>query len=280
MKIKFIKIDFLTLLLFLPNMHFWTVALSKGAPIFLGLMMFTYAITDPRKRLFLLVLSSFIIFHIRPHVFMFVAVGAIVGYLSGQERISLQKKLLISTGLIMTLFLVQDQILAVVGLQNSENLVGGFEEFAEGRSSDLSRKAATGVDMAAYPLPLKLFTFWFRPLFIDAPSFMGFVISVENLFYLIIFIKILRKDFIRFLLRSPSFVKMSAMIFIATSFAMTFIMSNLGIIMRQKSMVMYYLFFVIYYYLAQKKYTRIMRLKKLQALRKKTKINKQGYAPA
>ena len=48
---------------------------------------------------------------------------------------------------------------------------------------------------------------------------------------------------------------------------MTFVMSNLGIIMRQKSMVMYYLFFVIYYYLAQKKYNRILRLRRLKKAR-------------
>lgn len=274
-KIKVFNLDFLTLLLFLPNMHFWTVSFAKGAPIFMGLMMFTYAITKPQKRLFLLLLSSFIIFHIRPHVFMFVAVGAVVGYLSGQEKISLQKKLGISCALIGTLFFVQDQILAVVGLQNSEDIVGGFEEFAEGRSSDLSRKAASGVDMSSYPLPLKLFTFWFRPLFIDAPSFMGFVTSFENLLYLLIFIKVLKKDFIKFLLQSPSFVKMSAMIFLATSFAMTFIMSNLGIIMRQKSMVMYYAFFVIYYYLAQKKYNEILRQRRIKLIRQK-KIEEEG----
>ena len=262
-KVKMFKCEFLTLLLFLPNMHFWTVALSKGAPIFLGLMMFTYAITKPQKRLFLLVLSSIIIFHIRPHVFMFVAVGAVVGYMSGQENISLQKKLLISCGLIVTLLMVQDQILAVVGLQNSEDIVGGFTEFAEERSSDLSRKAGSGVDMSSYPLPLKLFTFWFRPLFIDAPSFMGFVTSFENLLYLFIFLKVLKKDFVKFIMKSTSFVKMSAMIFLATSFAMTFIMSNLGIIMRQKSMVMYYAFFVIYYYLAQKKYSEILRQRRM-----------------
>ena len=260
-KIKVFKIDFLTLLLFLPNMHFWTVSFAKGAPIFMGIMMFTYAITQPKKRLFLLILSSFIVFHIRPHVFMFLAVGAVVGFLSGKERISSWKKWGISLGLILALLLVQDQILAVVGLDGSGNMVEGFEEFAEGRSDDLSR-SSSGVDMNSYPLPLKLFTFWFRPLFIDAPNFMGVVISFENLLYLLLFIKIVKKDFIKFLMKSPSFVKMSMMIFLATSFAMTFIMSNLGIIMRQKSMVMYFGFFVIYYYLAQKKYLKILRLRK------------------
>lgn len=273
-KIKVFKVDFLTLLLFLPNMHFWTVALSKGAPIFLGLMMFTYAITKPKKRILILVLSSFIIFHIRPHMFMFVAVGAVVGYLSGKEEISLQKKLLISSTLIAVLILVQDQILAVVGLQNSENIIGGFEEFAEERSGDLSRKADSGVDMSSYPLPIKLFTFWFRPLFFDASGFMALVISIENLLYLILFLKILKKDFVKFLMKSPSFVKMSFMIFLATSLAMTFIMSNLGIIMRQKSMVMYYLFFVIYYYMAKKKYVKVMRMRTLQ-MKKKQKIEQK-----
>jgi hypothetical protein len=57
---------------------------------------------------------------------------------------------------------------------------------------------------------------------------------------------------------------MSLVVFFLSSFAMTFVMSNLGIIMRQKSMVMYFAFFVIYYYLAQKKYDKILRLKKLK----------------
>ena len=57
-------------------------------------------------------------------------------------------------------------------------------------------------------------------------------------------------------------VKMSLVVFFLSSFALTFVMSNLGIIMRQKSMVMYFLFFVIYYYLAQKKYDRLIKLKK------------------
>jgi len=123
--------------------------------------------------------------------------------------------------------------------------------------------------MSTYPLPLKLFTFWFRPLFLDAPNMLGIITSVENLAYLLLFLKIIKKDFIKFLRKAPSAVKMSFVIFFTTSLAMTFVMSNLGIIMRQKTMVMYFLFFVIYYYLAQKKYTRLLKLKKRKLLLKK-----------
>src|SRR5690606_13250683 len=101
----------------------------------------------------------------------------------------------------------------------------------------------------------------------DAPGILGLITSVENLLYLLLFMKILKKDFIKFISNSPIAVKMSLVVFFLASFAMTFIMSNLGIIMRQKSMVMYFLFFVIYYYLAQKKYDKIIRLKKIRQLK-------------
>jgi len=54
------------------------------------------------------------------------------------------------------------------------------------------------------------------------------------------------------------------MIFILTSFAMTFIMSNLGIMIRQKTMIMYFMFFVIYYFLAYEKSNEVkLKLEKL-----------------
>lgn len=267
-KIEVFKMDFLVLLLFLPNMHFWTASLGKGAPIFLGLMMYAYAIPKAKSRWFTLILGSVLIYFIRPHVFLFVAVGTVLGYMTGSEKISFTRKMLIYGVMIGGLIMAKDTILGMAGLEGSENLVEGFESFTEERAQELS-KSSSGVDMASYPLPLKLFTFWFRPLFFDAPGILGLIVSVENLVYLLLFFKILKKDFLRFLRRSPTTVKLSLTVFFLSSLAMTFVMSNLGIIMRQKSMVMYFLFFVIFYYLAQKKYNRIMRIKQLRLARKK-----------
>ncbi|NJW53433.1 hypothetical protein [Salinimicrobium oceani] len=266
-KIKvFKKIDFLILILFLPNMHYWTSSLGKGAPIFLGLMMFAYALKDPKNRFILMVLSSSLIYFIRPHMFLFVAVGTVLGYMSGQEKVSLGKKILIYVGLVGGLVVIQDQILAVAGLEDSENLAADFQDFSENRAAELG-KSGSGVDMSSYSLPFKLFTFWFRPLFIDAPGIMGLIVSIENLIYLLLFGKILQKSFLKFIRRAPIAVKMSLVVFLSASFAMTFVMSNLGIIIRQKSMVMYFIFFVIYYFLAQKKYNKILKLRKLRSRR-------------
>ena len=270
-KIKVFKnIDFLVLTLFLPNMHFWTSSLGKGSIIFMGLMMFVYSVKIPKKRWVTLILSSFLVYFIRPHVFLFIAVGVVLGYMTGKEKISFGRKFIIYVLMIGGLILAQDQILGMAGLNNSDDLVEDFESFSTTRSGELA-DSGSGVDMASYPLPLKLFTFWFRPLFFDAPGALGLIVSVENLIYLLLFFKILKKDFIKFIKNSPILVKMSLTVFFLSSLALTFVMSNLGIIMRQKSMVMYFLFFVIYYFLAEKKYKKIMKMKALMKKRKELK---------
>ncbi len=261
-KIKLFKRwDFLFILMFLPNMHFWTSSLGKGSVIFLGIMMFVYALKEPKKRWLTLLVGSLITYHVRPHVFMFLLIGAGLGFMSGNKNISMAQKVGAFVVMIGLLILIQDKVLAVVNLGGSENVVSDFQDFTSSRSEGLSEDAGSGVDMASYPLPIKLFTFWFRPLFFDAPGILGLIVSAENLLYLIITFQIIKKDFISFVKKSPPLVKTSFVVFFMTSLAMTFVMSNLGIIMRQKSMVMYFLFFVIYYYLAEKRYKKIVKLR-------------------
>lgn len=249
----FKKYDLLTLLLFLPNMHFWTVSLGKGSIIFMGLMVFIYALRFPQKRIVALLIGGFLVYMIRPHVMLFVLVGIMVGILTGRSRIGPGVRFLIIVVSVGFLYLAQNSILKVANLEESENVIADFDQFAEEQSQRLVT-SHSGVDMSNYPLPFKFFTFWFRPLFIDSPSVLGIFSSIENLIYLLLFAKISNRRFLRFIVKSPYLVKTSFIIFILTSFALTFVMSNLGIIMRQKSMVMYFGFFVIYYFLANEKY--------------------------
>ncbi len=255
----FKRVDLLTLILFFPNMHFWTASLGKGSLIFFGLMLFAYSITKAKTRILGLVLGSLLVFYVRPHIFFLLAVGILIGFMTGKEKIAWKMKLAICGVILAGLFLLQDQILAVVNLNNSQNLIADFIQFTSNRSEALS-SAGSGVNMAGYSLPEKIFTFWFRPLFFDAPGILGVIVSVENLIYILLFLKIFRMNFFKFILNAPVNVKMSLVLFLMTSFAMTFVMSNLGIIIRQKSMIMYFLFFVIYYFLAHEK-SRTLGLK-------------------
>lgn len=256
----FKKYDLLTLLLFLPNMHFWTVSLGKGSIIFMGLMVFIYALRFPQKRIVALLIGGFLVYMIRPHVMLFVLVGIMIGILTGKSRIGPVVRFLIILASVGFLYLAQNSILGVANLEDSENVIADFDQFAEEQSRRLV-STGSGVDMSNYPLPFKFFTFWFRPLFIDSPGVLGIFSSIENLIYLLLFAKILNRRFLSFIVKSPYLVKTSFIIFILTSFALTFVMSNLGIIMRQKSMVMYFGFFVIYYFLADEKYQLIKKNK-------------------
>jgi hypothetical protein len=106
---------------------------------------------------------------------------------------------------------------------------------------------------------MKLFTFWFRPLFIDSPNFLGIAISFENALYIYMFSRIFKKSFIDYIRIAPAMVKMSAIVFFSISISMTYIMSNLGIIIRQKSQIMYYMLFVIVAFMDWEKTNRIRK---------------------
>jgi len=198
---------------------------------------------------------------VRPHVMLFVLVGVMIGILTGRGKISVGVKLLVLVASVGFLAAASNSILAVAKIDDTENVVDEFEEFSETTAAKLESSADSGVSMSNYPLPLKLFTFWFRPLFVDSPGVLGLFSSVENLIYLLLFAKIINRRFLRFIVKAPYMVKMSAIVFLLSSFALTFVMSNLGIIMRQKSQVMYFGFFVIFYFLAQEKWQQIQREK-------------------
>ena len=250
------KFDLLKLLLFLPNMHFWTSSLGKGSLIFMGLMIFTYSLKKPRNRILLFLIGGYFVYMIRPPVMLFVLSGVMFGLLTGREKISTLMRIFLVAASLIFLYSASTTILAVAKIQNTDNVIEDFQKNTEVQSERLESSSGSGVAMQSYPLPLKLFTFWFRPLFFDSPSALGVFSSIENLIYLLLFLKICNRRFLSFIRKAPYLVKMSGVTFLLASFAMTFVMSNLGIIMRQKSMVMYFGFFVIYYFLAEEKWKK------------------------
>lgn len=250
-KHKFQGFDLITLFIFLPNMHFWTGSYGKGSIIFWGLGMAIYALSNLKYRKKALLLGLLIIYHVRPHVFLFMAVAIVVGMFTGKQKVPFYQKFLVFAGSALALVLMFDQIMAFAGL-DSENLVESFDQFSTHRSSELA-KAGSGIDTSNYPMILKLFTFWYRPLFVDSPGPVGLIVSFENVFYLLLTLKIFQGSFFKFMKKASALVKINLVIFLATSVALSTTLSNMGIIVRQKSMVMYFLLFVIISFLDYKK---------------------------
>ena len=257
-KHKLFGFDLITLFVFLPNMHYWTASLGKGSIIFLGIALAIYGLSRISSRKIALILGLVIVYHVRPHVFLFMAVGILVGVFTGSEKVPFYQKAIVFVGSAVTLVLLYDTIIGFVGL-DQDNLFDSFTEFSDVRAYELSKSAGSGIDTSNYPLGLKLLTFWFRPLFFDAPSFIGIVVSFENLLYVFLTLKLVNRQIFGFLKSAPGLVKTSAVTFLATSFALSGTLSNLGIIIRQKSMVMYFLLFLILSFMDYKQNARLSK---------------------
>ncbi len=140
-------------------------------------------------------------------------------------------------------FFIFKDVLTMVGVDQDELLTQGLD--LSHRAKKLS-KATSGVDISQYSFPMKLFTFLYRPLFVDAPGALGIIVSVENLFYLIITFKIIGNlRGLKFLATGGFLAKSALFSFLTVSSALAQIAGNLGLAMRQKSQVMILLMFVI-----------------------------------
>jgi hypothetical protein len=236
------------LLLLLPNLHFWSASIGKGALMFLGFGLFFYALTRPSSRIWALALGGWFIFQIRPHIFYVVLIAITIGFAFSTKGLAVGYRIVVLSLSAFLLYYIYDDILQFAGLEDDSLLNPMFSH----RANELS-KATSGIDISNYSAPEKLFAFCFRPLFFDANGILGFIVSFENAFYLTFFLRLLQPRAIRFLFASDAIVKTSFITFLGVAYALAQISGNLGLAMRQKSQVMLLMLFVIAKYMDDQK---------------------------
>jgi hypothetical protein len=247
---QFLGVDLLTLFFFLPNPHFWSSSLGKGAIILPAIALFFYGISKINKRYIAVALGAVIIYHVRPHIMLVILVSCFIGLVFSTKGISWVFRLVFIAGASVAFFYIYQDVLTMVGINEEEVLTQGFD--LSRRARELS-KATSGIDISNYGLGLQLFTFIYRPLFFDAPGLLGIVVSIENVFYLLITLKLLNFQGIRYLVTSSFLVKSAFFSFLTVSIALAQISGNLGIAIRQKSQVMMLLLFVIIAFLDERR---------------------------
>jgi len=268
---NFFGYDLLTIVLFLPNLHFWSGSFGKGSIIFLGFGLFFYSLNKINERWLAGVIGAIIIYHVRPHILFVVMLASAWGFIFSTKGISWALRFLVILVSIGAFWYIKEDVLALTGI--SEDEIFQDSTTLSHRAFELS-KSGSGVDLTNYSFVMKVFTFWFRPLFVDAPGMLGIFVSFENLFYLVIFSKLLRWDFISFFKQSDHVVKASVLTFLGVSFALAQVSGNLGIAMRQKSQVMILMMFVILKFLDEQRYWEDLRKEQ----REKTKANRAEMA--
>lgn len=228
------------LVFLLPNIHFWSSSIGKGAVMLLGIALIVSGLSRFQKRWWMIILGSFLVYMIRGHILFLIILGAGTGLMFTFKGLKwYYKGLFIITAIVGGSFIVGD-----LGKYTGRNDLNVFESTKFQKRAISNTSATSGVDLANYNQAQKLFTFWYRPLFVDAPGFLGIVASFENLLYVLFTIAIIRYGIPNWKNWNGWF-RIGLFIFIFGSIALAQIAGNLGIAMRQKAQIMP-LFFIIY----------------------------------
>lgn len=264
-KHDFFGYDLMKIIFFLPNLHFWSTSFGKGSMIFLGIGLFFYGISDLRNRVLPTIIGGIIIYYVRPHIMLVILVSTAIGFVFSTKGVSAAWRFLFVVAASVAFFFIYKDVLTLVGIDEEEFLQQGLN--LTHRATEL-QKASSGVNIASYSLPFQVFTFLYRPLFIDASGILGVMVSFENVFYLLITTKILFSvRGIRFLLIGNFLSKSALLSFITVSIALAQVSGNLGLAMRQKSQVMILFLFVVIQFLDEEK-TKSLKIAALNRMRR------------
>ena len=239
----------LEILFILPNSHFWSGSLGKGSLMTLGIGLTFYGLSRFNRRLHLLLIGAFIVYMVRPHLLLAIVIGVGLGVLFTQKGIKWYFRLPLIIFSALTIFIISDNVVEFTGMESlnvfdSKSLDHRVEQLGHGGS---------GVDVAHYSEAFKLFTFLFRPLFVDSPSLLGLITSFENFFLLFLSFRFI-VNFPLFWKKSNGFHKAAFFTFLLAAISLAQISGNLGIAIRQKAQIfpLLFLFFAFSFSLSYK----------------------------
>lgn len=233
-------LSFIEIVFLLPNLHYWSSSLGKGSVILLGIGMFIYGLSRFNRRIIPLLLGGFLTYMVRPHMMLTMVLSIMLGVFLTSSGIKWYIRWFIFLVSVGVFYSMSD---SVVEFAETDSLDILSSDMLMHRVQELG-KAGSGVDIQNYNLFMKLFTFWFRPLFFDGFSVVALIASFENLFYLYMTLVIFREGF-RNWKHWNGWFKICFFFFLFGSFILAQVSGNLGIAMRQKAQVMPF-FFIIF----------------------------------
>ena len=232
--VSFAGFNLFPLIFFLPNLHFWSSGIGKDTLIFFCIGMFFYSIQAPYKSFVKIVFALILSYFLRPHITVFLIASIGLGY-AFSGKLKLYQNVFLVIFILGIFFLLFDNIMAYLNLESFDSET--INQFSETRSSNLSRShTGSAVDISNYSYPLKLFTFLYRPLFLDVNGALAVVASFENLLLLLFSVKFILLNPI-ILFRNSNYIFKGMFLFLLFG-VITFpqILGNLGIMLRQKNM--------------------------------------------
>jgi len=244
------------IVLFLPSINFWTVAVGKDAIAFTAATMALWAILDLNKRLILMISAIIIMLFVRPHIagVMLFALG--IAILFDKNFSLFYKSKLIFIGILI--FFLSFQYFFNLIVPSSISKVSKISEVIQKRQ-EYNLQGSGAIDISSMSFPEQLFAYLYRPMPFEINSLYGFAAGIDNLFLLFLtllflFSFIKSKSYTTKIQYNHNYIFILIYVLITCSIlAMT--TANLGISLRQKWMVMPFLIFIFFLYIDNKKQT-------------------------
>ncbi len=254
--IKLLGLPIFPWIWFLPNFHFWSSGIGKDTILFICIALFVYSFQNIKRRWVGVFISMLFSLLIRPHISLFLLVSFGVGYtLDG--KLKGYQKILIFLALLIGFASIFNYVLAFIQLETID--ANSVEDYVTKKAMSLNKnESESGIDISGYPFPLKVFTFLYRPLFIDSPNLFGILSSIENLFLLLFTGKVIMNKPLRGFFKSNNIVKSAIIFFCIGSAAFSLILGNLGIMLREKNMLVPY-FIIFGYGVLMENYLKLKR---------------------
>jgi len=236
----YFNLTILELLFLLPNCHFWSSSLGKGSVMILGIALIMFALSNFKKRYLLFVFSLLLVLAIRPHI-VFILLICLVICVIVASNIKILNKILIASVLIIVVVFISGFVSTFIKSDFTSIFIENSSIYNKAKQLSTSN---SGYDINHYNQLFRLFTFLFRPLFVDSPNILGTITSLENVIGIFLFLHLfymLLKSSIKW----NNFMLFSFIFFFVSSLMLAQVCGNLGIAIRQKAQIMP-LFFMIY----------------------------------
>lgn len=232
-----------TYLLLLPQLHFWTCAIGKDSVCFLLISLIIYA-WHFKRPLWLILLAIVPLAIIRVHVAGVVAVAFLLAALLSKRRYNLFTKLFIAAITTVGIAFIFNRFLETTKSESLSDVASYAESFTETYSD-----TGSFVDLSNSPIIVKMVAYLFRPFFFDARNVLTLEASVENLLWIAFVFTMLallfkRKKRFSIDWGQLGFPLLSALLLLV---GLSYGVSNLGIAMRQKTMIFPFLLYGLLY---------------------------------
>ena len=248
-KIKLLAI----IIVFMPSVSFWSSGLGKDSIIFTSINLILWASLNFNKRKLILTFGIITLFLVRPHIAFFLLIAFSIAILMN-KNLKVFLRLIYFFILVIIFIGVLPVILKITNF--NENLT--FENviyYIEQRQSFNWKNWQGGIDIGNMSLPMKMFTYLFRPLPFEAHNIFALVVYLENIFLMYLFVMGL---FYKFnggkMSIDPHFYSSFFLLFsIIALILLSMTTANFGISARQKWMFLPFLIVLFISYIVERK---------------------------